>query len=65
MYNVKFIFDFYVFSKTYLWCIVGYTAVVFVTGTLALWAPATINHALAAKNNLNKTELLSTDERKR
>lgn len=43
----------------------GYTAVVFVTGTLALWAPATINHALAAKNNLNKTELLSADERKR
>uniref|UniRef100_A0A915DVL7 Uncharacterized protein n=1 Tax=Ditylenchus dipsaci TaxID=166011 RepID=A0A915DVL7_9BILA len=41
--------------KTYIWSTVGYTAVVFVSGTLAWWAPSAIDYALAMQQNLNNT----------
>jgi hypothetical protein len=39
-------------NKTYIWTTIGYTSVVFVTGTLAWWVPTAINHASAAAQNL-------------
>jgi len=50
--------------RTYIWSIIGYTFVVFVTGTVAWWAPASINHALAWDAGLNDTSQLSPQVRR-
>uniref|UniRef100_A0A914YGF9 Major facilitator superfamily (MFS) profile domain-containing protein n=1 Tax=Panagrolaimus superbus TaxID=310955 RepID=A0A914YGF9_9BILA len=49
--------------KTYLWATLGYTSVVFVTGTLAWWAPTAIQHSFAAEKGLNNTKELSDDQK--
>uniref|UniRef100_A0AC35FM89 Major facilitator superfamily (MFS) profile domain-containing protein n=1 Tax=Panagrolaimus sp. PS1159 TaxID=55785 RepID=A0AC35FM89_9BILA len=49
--------------KTYLWGTLGYTSVVFVTGTLAWWAPTAIQHSLAEEKNLPYTGNLTSSEK--
>uniref|UniRef100_A0A915CMJ2 Major facilitator superfamily (MFS) profile domain-containing protein n=1 Tax=Ditylenchus dipsaci TaxID=166011 RepID=A0A915CMJ2_9BILA len=49
--------------KTYLWSVVGSTAVVFVTGTLAWWAPTAVQHAIAMRSNLTDTNLLQNSQK--
>ena len=48
--------------KTYLWANLGYTSVVFVTGTLAWWAPTAIQHSVAASKD-NQTADLTDSEK--
>ena len=50
-------------SPTYMFSTFGYTAIVFVTGTLSWWAPTAIQHATAAHADLNATSLLSDDDK--
>lgn len=45
-------------NKTFVWATIGYTAVVFVTGTLAWWGPASIEEAMAWHGGFNSTEYL-------
>ncbi|KAI6213249.1 hypothetical protein M3Y94_00128600 [Aphelenchoides besseyi] len=47
-------------NKTYIWLVIGSTSVVFVTGTMAWWSPNAFEHAVAAGQNLNKTQDLET-----
>uniref|UniRef100_A0A183BQM3 MFS domain-containing protein n=1 Tax=Globodera pallida TaxID=36090 RepID=A0A183BQM3_GLOPA len=50
-------------NRTFLWSTLGYTAVVFVTGTLAWWVPTAIEHAKAMEEHLNDTSKLDPDEK--
>lgn len=45
-------------NSTYVTSTIGYTAVVFVTGTLAWWVPTAIGHAEAANMGYNKTDCI-------
>uniref|UniRef100_A0A914GY17 Major facilitator superfamily (MFS) profile domain-containing protein n=1 Tax=Globodera rostochiensis TaxID=31243 RepID=A0A914GY17_GLORO len=50
-------------NRTFLWSTLGYTAVVFVTGTLAWWGPTAIEHAKAMEEHLNDTSKLDLGEK--
>ncbi|KAI6199377.1 Protein spinster-like protein 1 [Aphelenchoides besseyi] len=43
-------------NKTYIWLVIGSTSVVFVTGTMAWWSPTAFENAVAAGQNLDKTQ---------
>ena len=47
--------------KTYLWANIGYTSVVFVTGTLGWWVPTAIQYSVAA-SKVNQTSDLTDDD---
>lgn len=42
----------YFFSKTYIFATLAFTAVTFVTGTLAFWAPSAVKYAYCSKEDL-------------
>ncbi|EPB70531.1 transporter, major facilitator family protein [Ancylostoma ceylanicum] len=48
-------------NLTYVFSTAGYTAIVFVVGTLTWWAPTAIEHNDAYKQGLNSTDSLSPD----
>ncbi|RCN52886.1 hypothetical protein ANCCAN_00881 [Ancylostoma caninum] len=48
-------------NLTYVFSTAGYTAIVFVVGTLTWWAPTAIEHNDAYKLGLNSTDALSPD----
>ena len=54
-----------IFSPTYVFSTIGYTTVVFVVGTLGWWGPAAIEHAFAAKEDLNETSQLEKTKKDR
>ncbi|CAJ0586077.1 unnamed protein product, partial [Mesorhabditis spiculigera] len=48
-------------NPTYIFSTFGYTALVFVTGTLSWWVPTAMSHAKAHELGLNSTDLLSDE----
>lgn len=48
---------------TFVFSTLGYTSVVFVTGTLGWWGPAAVEHAYAARESLNETSLLESSRK--
>ncbi|KAI6199381.1 Protein spinster-like protein 1 [Aphelenchoides besseyi] len=50
-------------NKTFIWSTIGYTSVVFVTGTLSWWSPTAVEHATAAKHNLTSFDQLKVEEK--
>lgn len=50
-------------NKTYVWATIGYTAVVFVTGTLSWWTNAAIEYAAADNRNLTSVNDIPKDEK--
>ncbi|XGW07218.1 hypothetical protein V3C99_017051 [Haemonchus contortus] len=48
-------------NLTYVFSTAGYTAIVFVVGTLTWWAPTAIEHNHASKQGLNSTDELNPD----
>ncbi|PIO67943.1 hypothetical protein TELCIR_10292 [Teladorsagia circumcincta] len=48
-------------NLTYVFSTAGYTAIVFVVGTLTWWAPTAIEHYDASKHGLNSTDDLNPD----
>ncbi|CAJ0588775.1 unnamed protein product [Cylicocyclus nassatus] len=50
-------------NLTYVFSTAGYTAIVFVVGTLTWWAPTAIEHNEAYKQGLNSTGLLDPDSK--
>ncbi|ETN72261.1 hypothetical protein NECAME_18934, partial [Necator americanus] len=48
-------------NPTYVFSTAGYTAIVFVVGTLTWWAPTAIEHNEAYRKGLNSTNLLNPD----
>ncbi|CAJ0586087.1 unnamed protein product, partial [Mesorhabditis spiculigera] len=51
-------------NPTYLFSTFGYTALVFVTGTLSWWVPTAMNHAKAHELGLNSTDSLADTYKK-
>uniref|UniRef100_A0A7E4UZF3 Glucuronosyltransferase n=1 Tax=Panagrellus redivivus TaxID=6233 RepID=A0A7E4UZF3_PANRE len=49
--------------KTYIWSTIGYTSVVFVTGTLAWWAPTGIQYSTAADKGLADVKDLDSEQK--
>jgi hypothetical protein len=46
-------------SRTYIMTTIGYTAVVFTTGTLAWWMPGAVDRSWAVQHNVNVTDVPS------
>lgn len=44
------------FSPSYVFCILAYTALIFVTGTLTWWEPSIVGHLEAWRAQLNVTD---------
>jgi len=50
-------------TKTYIWSTIGYTSVVFVTGTLSWWASNAIIYANAAEKNVTDIKKFSNNDK--
>lgn len=59
MYDIKALLK----NLTYVFSTAGYTAIVFVVGTLTWWAPTAIEHNYAMQEGLNNTDLLNPDKK--